>query len=128
MKIPNSELVKRVIRQVLKEEGIVRSQERLGELVEGELQRIDDEFQISGQRVRRIALEIPQAEISIETRKSEGERPEKCPVCGEQLTPLYAKNLEGEKTQVGFKCENCGYSGDVEAFTPMRYEFKYIKG
>ncbi|KXB06680.1 hypothetical protein AKJ51_03190 [candidate division MSBL1 archaeon SCGC-AAA382A20] len=127
MKIPNSELVKRVIKQVIKKEGVIRSQEQLGKDVESELKRIDNEFQISERRARRIALEIPEVEVTIETRKSEGKRPENCPACGEELKSLYAENLENERIQVGFKCENCGYSGDVGAFTPMRYEFRYIK-
>lgn len=128
MKIPNSELVKRVIRQTLKERGFVRSQEELGELVESELQRIDDEFQISGKRSRRLALEIPDVEVTVKTRESEAPKPEECPACGEELNPLYAENLRGERTQVGFRCDNCGYRGDVEAFMPMRYEFRLVKG
>lgn len=128
MKIPNSEFVKRVIKQVLKKRGFVRSQEELGEIVEDELKRIDKNFQISGKRTRRMALEIPNVEVTVETRESEAEKPERCPACSEELKPLYAKNLKGKETQVGFRCENCGYRGDVEAFMPMRYEFRLIKG
>lgn len=128
MKIPNSELVKRVIKQVLKKRGFVKSQEELGEVVEDELERIDEDFQISGRRTRRMALEIPHVEVTVETRESEAEKPERCPACGEELEPLHAKNLKGEKTQVGFRCENCGYRGDVDAFMPMRYKFEYVKG
>jgi DNA-directed RNA polymerase subunit M/transcription elongation factor TFIIS len=128
MKIPNSELVKRIIRQQLKRRGTVNSQERLGEIVRGELEKIDESFQISPERARRIALEIPQVEVTVETRKTEGEKPENCPACGGELTGLYAKNLKDKKTEVGFRCDNCGYHGDIEAFMPMRYTFKLIRG
>ncbi|MFP4115900.1 MAG: hypothetical protein ACLFTQ_01705 [Candidatus Aenigmatarchaeota archaeon] len=127
MKIPNPELVKRIIRQKLKERGVVRSQEELGKLVDEELQRIDDSFQISPERTRRIALELSNVEVTVKTRKSREKRPEECPACGGELRGLYAKNLEGERTEVGFRCENCGYHGDVEAFIPMRYEFRLTK-
>lgn len=127
MKIPNSELVKRIIDQKLKEKGLIRTQEELGKTVEEELKKIDDSFQISPERSRRIALEVPGVEVVVETRKSEGKRPDICPVCGEKLDALYAKNLKGERTQVGFRCSSCQYHGDVEEFIPMRYEFKSIK-
>lgn len=128
MKIPSKELVKRIIGQRLKDRGVVRSQEELGEVVGKELEKVDDSFRISPERARRIALEIPEVEVTVETRKSESERPGDCPVCGEKLEALYAKNLDGKRTEVGFRCESCGYHGDVEEFMPMRYEFKSIKG
>jgi len=128
MKIPNPELVERIISQKLKERGTVRSQQELGKIVEKELKEIDDSFQISPERTRRIALHIPKVEVTVETRKSSTEKPEHCPVCGEELKSLYAKNLEGEETEVGFQCENCSYHGDVETFMPMRYKFRSTKG
>ncbi|MFP4116666.1 MAG: hypothetical protein ACLFQ8_00075 [Candidatus Aenigmatarchaeota archaeon] len=127
IKIPNEELVERIIKQKLKEKGVVRSQEELGEIVEKELKEIDDSFQISPERTRRIALNVSGVDVTVETKRSGASKPEKCPVCNEELKGLYAKNLEGERTQVGFRCDNCGYHGDVEEFMPMRYEFKLIK-
>ncbi len=127
MKIPNEELVGRIIKQKLKKKGVVRSQEELGNIVEEELKEIDSSFQISPERTRRIALNVQRVDVTVETRKSEVDRPSKCPVCEENLKGLYAKNLDGERTQVGFRCDNCGYHGDVEEFMPMRYEFQLIK-
>lgn len=127
MKIPDRELVKRIIREKLKERGIVRSQEELCKTVEGELKDIDSSFQISPERTRRVALSVSGVDVTVETRQSVSEKPDSCPVCKERLKGLYAKNLEGDETQVGFRCENCGYHGDVDEFMPMRYEFKLIK-
>jgi len=107
---------------------VARSQEKLGELVEIELKDIDRSFQISPERVRRIALEIPGIDVKVETRKSRGKRPDKCPVCSKELDSLYAENLDGERIQVGFKCSSCGYRGEIEEFDPMRYEFVLTKG
>ncbi len=128
MKIPDKELVKRIIKQKLKECGVIRSQEKLGKIVGNELKEVDSSFSITPERTRRIALEIPDIEIKVKTRKSDVERPEKCPVCDDELKALYAKNLDNKKTEVGFRCEKCSYHGDIEEFMPMRYEFKKTKG
>ncbi len=127
MKIPNSELVGRIIREKLKEVGVVRSQQELGRIVEGELKDIDSSFHISPERARRIALEVQDIDVTVETKKSASDKPNNCPVCNYDLEGLYAENLEGEKTRVGFRCNNCGYRGDVDEFMPMRYEFKIRK-
>ncbi len=123
MKIPNSELVGRIIREKLKETGVVRSQQELGSIVQKELEKVDSSFHITPERARRIAIEVPDVKVTIETRKSESDKPEKCPACNGDLKTLYAKNLDEEKIQVGFMCEGCGYHGDVEEFMPMRYIF-----
>jgi uncharacterized protein with PIN domain len=127
MKIPDSKLVKRVILEILKSKGIVHTQEELGNLVQKELSKLDKKFHISSQRVRRLALELNGLEATVKTKKSSGKKPDRCPACDKELKSLYAKNLVGEKVVVGFKCGNCGYQGDVEAFVPMLYEFKLLK-
>ena len=126
-KIPDAELVKRVIYHTLRRVGVVHTQEELAQLVEAELKKLDKKYAISPQRVRRIALEIENLEVTVKTKRSKKEKPRTCPVCGEQLKPLYAKNLVGEKVAVGFKCPKCGYHGDDELFAPMQYEFKLLK-
>lgn len=127
MKIPKEELIKRIIKRVLEKKGIVHTQEELSELIQENLERLDKEYKISPSRARRIALDIDEIETTVKTRKSKEEKPEKCPACGEELKMLHARNLAGEEVTVGFKCTKCEYSGDIEAYVPMKYEFRLVK-
>lgn len=128
MKIPKKGLVKRIIKNVLKDKGIIETQEELGRIVNNELNKVNDEFTITPARVRRLALNIDKVGVMVKTRKSEDvDKPEECPACGHDLKALHAENLEGEKVDVGFKCTNCNYSGDSETYVPMKYEFRIVK-
>jgi len=126
-KIPNIELVKRIIYHTLKRCGVVHTQDELSELVLKELKKLNKKFTITPQRTRKIALQVDNIEITVKTKKSKKTKPKKCPVCGNKLTPIYAKNLLGEKIVVGFKCKVCHYHGDEKFFAPMKYEFKLLK-
>ncbi|MCD6477525.1 MAG: hypothetical protein J7K87_00805 [Candidatus Aenigmarchaeota archaeon] len=127
IKIPDAELVKRIIYQTLRTRGIVHSQEELADIVKKELKKLNKRFTITPNRVRRIALQIGNIDITVRTKKSKKSKPKKCPVCGNKLTPVYAKNLLGKKIVVGFKCDVCNYHGDEKFFAPMKYEFKLLK-
>lgn len=127
MKIPKEDLVERIIKSILKKRGIIHTQETLSKLVQEELNKINDKYTITPSRARRIALGIDNIEVTVKTRRSdEGKKPEKCPACESELKMLYAKNLVEEKIVVGFKCTNCEYSGDIEAYVPMKYEFRLL--
>lgn len=128
MKIPKKDLVGRIIKNILSKRGVIKTQEKLAEIVNKELEKVNKKFIISPSRARRIALDLEKVNVTVKTRRSgDGEKPEKCPACGSELKMLYAENLARERVQVGFECENCGYSGDVEAYVPMKYEFKLIR-
>lgn len=127
IKIPDSELVKRAIYQILREHGIVRTQEQLAEMVEGELKRLDDEYEISPERARRIALEVAGLELDIKKRKGDDERPEICPVCGAGLHEKVSNNLEGERVIVGVTCPQCDYDSDLKEFMPRQYDFRLVR-
>ncbi|MFB6076463.1 MAG: hypothetical protein ABEK17_04995 [Candidatus Aenigmatarchaeota archaeon] len=128
MKFPKKDLVGRIIKNILGKRGVIQTQEKLAEIVNKELEKVNKKFTISPSRVRRIALDLEKVGVRVKTRKSgDGEKPDKCPACNSQLKMLYAENLAGDKAEVGFKCTNCSYSGDVESYVPMKYEFKLIK-
>ncbi|MCD6367851.1 MAG: hypothetical protein J7L45_02070 [Candidatus Aenigmarchaeota archaeon] len=127
IKIPKEDLVKRIIYQTLKKRGIVHTQEELANLVKDELKKINKNFTITPNRVRRIAIHVDGVEITVKTKKSNLGEPKRCPVCGNKLTPVYGKNLLGEKIVLGFKCNVCNYRGDEKFFAPMKYEFKLLK-
>ena len=127
VKIPNSELVKRIIYYSMKKHGIVHTQDELAEIVKNELKKLNKKFTITPHRVRKIALQIENMEIMVKTKKSKKSKPKKCPVCGNKLKPIHAKNLLGKKITIGFRCKFCGYHADEKFFAPMKYEFKLIK-
>ena len=127
VRIPNSELVKRIIFYTMKRRGIVHTQDELAEIVRRELKKLNKKFTITPHRTRKIALLIENMEITVKTKKSKKTRPKRCPVCESKLTPLYAKNLLGKKITIGFKCKLCHYHADEKFFAPMKYEFKLLK-
>lgn len=125
--IPNSELVERIVYYAMKRRGIVHTQDELAEIVRKELKKLNKNFAITPRRVRKIALRIENMEVTIKTKKSRKARPKKCPVCGNKLIPIHAKNLLGKKIAVGFRCRACNYHADEKFFAPMKYEFRLIK-
>ncbi|QQG40156.1 MAG: hypothetical protein HYS81_01985 [Candidatus Aenigmatarchaeota archaeon] len=126
-KIPDSELVKRVIYMTLKEHGIVRTQEELAELVEDSLKRLDSKFEITPQRARKLALEIAGLELGVETKKGSGDLPDECPACSGELFATVSNNLRGERVMIGVHCRRCAYEADLKQFAPRRYEFRLLK-
>lgn len=127
IRVPDSELVKRVIYMTLKEYGIVRTQEELAELVERNLKRLDSKFEIGPQRARKLALEIAGLEMDIDKKRGAGDAPEECPVCGGELFATVSNNLRGERVMVGVHCRRCPYEADLKYFAPRRYEFRLLK-
>lgn len=127
MKIPPEDFVKVIIFQVLIKKGIIHTQEELADVVEKELKKLNSEYSISPERVRRIALDMKELDVTVKTKKGGVNKPKKCPACGSGLKFLYARNLLGKNVIVGFKCKKCKYQGDVDVFAPMKYEFKIAK-
>jgi len=126
-KIPNSELVKRIIFYSLKKRGIIHTQDELAEIIKKELKKLNKKFTITPHRARKIALQIENVKIVVKTKKSMKTKPKKCPVCENKLKSIYAKNLLDKKVTVGFKCNVCEYHADERFFAPMKYEFKLLK-
>ncbi|RLJ01107.1 MAG: hypothetical protein DRP11_05050 [Candidatus Aenigmatarchaeota archaeon] len=127
MKVPSSDLLKRIIKQKLREKGEVETQRELGALVQKELKKINPKLRVTPERVRRVAVEIPHVEVVVETRSGK-KLPKVCPVCSSELVPIYMKNLTGKKVKTGFRCSKCSYRGDMKRFVPMRYTFRILKG
>ncbi len=127
VRIPNSELVKRIIFYSMKRRGIIHTQDELAEIVRRELKKLNKKFTITPHRARKIALQIENMEITVKTKKSKKTKPKKCPVCESKLKSIHAKNLLGNKITVGFRCKICGYHADEKFFAPMKYEFKLLK-
>lgn len=123
-KIPSDEKVKEIIKKILKSRLRVESQEELSSLALKELQKEDKSFTLSPMRAKRIALQIPEIEVKARTKKTpKMQKIDKCPICEAKIEEIKVKNLLNRFIVVGYRCINCGYQSDLEAFMPMRYVF-----
>ncbi len=118
----SDETIKSAIMSVMERRSFVKSQEELTSFVNAE---INDNFQ--PQKIRVLALEIPEIEVRVLTKKSNREKPTDCPSCGKRLKGLHAKNLLNQKVVVGLECLRCNYRGTLKSFAPFRYEFSLRK-
>lgn len=114
----SDEEIKSAILSVMESRTFVKSQEELASLV---INEINDNIQ--PQKIRVLALELPQIEVRVLTKKSNREKPTNCPSCGKPLKALYAKNLLEKKVVVALECSRCLYRGTLKSFAPFRYEF-----
>ncbi len=124
MKIPKKEVVKFVIKSVLHRK-TADSQEELVELVINELRNVDQDYSITGRRVREIALSIPEVKINVGVKK--GGVPAKCPACGSVLKKTWDRNLRGRKVLRDVECTRCGYKGAAGKWLPRKYGFSFGK-
>ena len=124
-KIPSEEEIKKIVMKVLKNRGVIESQAELLSEVKKHLIRLGKDFKISGKRLRKIAIRMPEVEVEIRCRTTEKEVEDMkvCPVCGEKVERLTNLTLEGEKIIVGFKCTFCSYWTGKKLRIPMRYIF-----
>lgn len=124
MKIAPKEKVIPLVKSTLSSRLKVESQEELCALVLKQLKKEDKDYTLSPTRVKRIALEIPEIEVKAKTKKRVGlQKIEKCPICNSKIEPLKVKNLLNKEIVVGYRCTDCAYESDLEAFVPMKYLF-----
>ena len=122
--LPAKAKIADAVKSVLQSKYKVGSQEELAALVLRRLKKENKTFTVSPIRVKRVALLIPEIEIRAKTRRTHKlQSVMSCPVCENEITPLEMKNLLNKKITVGYKCGNCGYQSDLEAFVPMKYSF-----
>ena len=123
-KIPKSDFVINIIKEVLKKRGVVESQEDLCFHVLYELKKYDKKYVLSPRRVKELVIKIPNVEIKAKTKKvPKMTRLEKCPICRKKVDKIYGKNLLNKKIHIGYICKRCGYTTDLESLTPMKYIF-----
>jgi hypothetical protein len=123
-KIPKPDFVISIIKEVLKKRGVVQSQEDLCFHVLDELKKYDKKYVLSPRRVKELVIKIPNIEIKAKTKKiPKMTKLEKCPVCYKKVSKIYGKNLLNKKIHIGYICKRCGYTTDLESFTPMKYLF-----
>lgn len=123
-KIPKSDFVLSVIKEVLQKRGVVQSQEDLCLYVLDEMRKHNKKYVLSPRRVKELAIKIPNIKIKAKTKKiPKMTKLEKCPVCDRKVSKIYGKNLLNKRIHIGYLCKRCGYTTDLEAFMPMKYVF-----
>lgn len=123
-KIAPTDKVVESIKEALKTRLKVESQEELCRLVLKNLMKENKNYTLSPLRVKRLALTTPEIEVKAKTRKMlRLQKIEKCPVCDSSIEPIKVKNLLNKDIMIGYRCTDCAYESDLEAFMPMKYIF-----
>ncbi len=125
-RIPGDDEVREMILKVMQVNRIVESQAQLLREVLEHLRVRNPEYKLTGKRVRRIALTIPEIKVEIRCKETDEEVTEmkKCPVCGSKMERLENLTLEGRKITVGFRCTFCPYWTGKKLRVPTRYLFR----
>jgi predicted RNA-binding Zn-ribbon protein involved in translation (DUF1610 family) len=121
MKIPKSDVILFVVREVMQKQGEISSLREFTELVNHRLKMVDSRLSVSGSRLKNVFAKMPGTKIVTETRM--GGKVEKCPSCYSGLKKIYTKNLKGRKILYKVVCQKCGFSGTNGRFAPKRYKF-----
>jgi len=127
-KIPDEDAVSSAIRTVMTRNPHIETQKEFLRLVRKELSKADEEYRVSGERIRRIGVEKGIVKISIEYRESDLEDlPHICPVCRNAMSPVMNRSLEGEYVEIKRKCTLCPYTVGKNVLVPGRYSFSRSK-
>jgi len=121
-KIAKDDVIRFVLKELMKEKRRIESQQELTELVKKRLSKTE-EATVSAQRLRLLAIDTPG--ISIITETKEGDVPEKCPVCYHSLKKRKMKNLKGKNIVFGYRCPKCSFESDSTKIAPRKYVFVY---
>jgi len=123
-KIIKEERLMNEIKGLLRRRLKIESQQELARLVLRNLRKENKNYSLSAIRVKRVALKIPEVEVKAKTKKTlKLPKIDKCPVCERDIEPVKIKNLLNREIIIGYRCTECGYESDLEAFMPMKYIF-----
>jgi len=123
-KIPREHFVINIIKEVMRRRGVVQSQEDLCAIVLEKLRKYDKTYVLSPRRTKNLVIKIPNIEIKAKTKRMpKMTKLERCPICVKKVSKIHGKNLLNKKIHIGYICERCGYTTDLEAFMPMKYIF-----
>ena len=126
--IPSDEKIIKAVTKVLKKYRTVSSQHRLKDLVENELKTKNDEFHVSGSRIRSLVLKSDLVRIEIYSREGNPDKIlNKCPVCNNSLKRVKNQTIFGGEVTIEFRCSNCGYWTGKKKRIPTLYVFHLKK-
>lgn len=125
--ILRDEDLEEMLRKVFRNNPVLRSQAALSRALAAELDGRCTK--ISGNRLRRLAMESGLAKLEIiyrqSCRKLEGDR---CPVCASSLKEIENSTLDGGTAVIARSCDNCEFKRGVQDTEPGRYIFHARKG
>ncbi|MFA5452780.1 MAG: hypothetical protein WC248_04345 [Candidatus Methanomethylophilaceae archaeon] len=123
-KIPDDDKLAEAIFVVMYRNQQVKSQSEMIAMVRMELSKSDENYRVSGERIRRVAINRKMLQLVIEYNKSNTiDLPDICPVCKNPLSSVMNTTLDGNTIEVNRKCTACPYSIGVKKHTPGRYTF-----
>ena len=122
-RIPSDDRLAEAIFVVMYRNQQVVSQKTMAELVLKELEKDGETYRVSGERIRRLAVNRNMATLIIDYAERDGEIPEVCPVCRNELTSVKNSTLDGGVVEVMRKCTSCPYSVGSVNHIPGRYTF-----
>jgi len=123
-RVPDDDRLEKAIAAVVKKEGHIRSQAEMTGLVLSELRKEDPEYRVSGERIRRIAIERNILRVDIDYNlQDDRSLPDVCPVCGYPMAAVSNSTLDGRESKVGRQCTKCPYQTGSKRRTPGRYTF-----
>jgi len=123
-KIPNDDLLEEAVRAVIERDILVISQTTMTESVMKELNKGSDDYRVSGERIRRIAIEKGILRIDIEyNQHDDHSSPDVCPVCGYPMAAVSNTTLGGGSAMIGRRCTKCPYHTGMKRRSPGRYTF-----
>jgi len=124
IRIPTAEVLAVAISAALRDNNTVGSQRRLAELVREELHRLDPEYGVTKERVRRIAITSGLVKVNVETRDTgKRKRTTICPVCGSKMGRVRNRTITGGTVTLGRKCTVCPFRMGTTRRVPTRYIF-----
>ena len=124
-KIVPAELVHEQMYNLLSESLIIHSQQRFQELIITKLKKIDPDYELSPQRLRRIAARSDDIVLEIRCRTSvEKSEDTNCPVCNTAMKNIKNQTLYNWEVTIGHRCKVCGYWTGSDRRIPVRYIFK----
>lgn len=123
-KRPSDEKLDEALVNVLLRCQTIGSQSEFVRLVVAELEKDGETYRVSGNRIRKYALENGMISLEINYRDSKNRRvPDTCPVCKCDLISIKNSTLDGNTIELMRKCQACGYISSAKGSIPGRYTF-----
>lgn len=123
LNIPSDERVEDAIFVVMYGNRAVESQRLLADLVRKELNKGLERFNISDERIRKIAINRDLVNVTISYNEAKGEMPSECPVCGNKIIEVKNSTLDGDTAVISRRCTKCPYSIGQVKRVPGKYVF-----
>lgn len=123
-RIPKDERLIDAIFTVMYRNHQIRSQSELARLVRKELEKDEEDYRVSDERVRMLAIRRGLAAVHIDLHDTDdAQLPEICPVCRSAMNPVRNMTIYGESVEMGRRCVTCPYSVGTRRRIPGRYTF-----